>query len=204
MLLADEMAITSSPGSLVSSQSNQSLGWEFNVNQTIDVTGLEWYDPDGTTDTVARYVGIFDNTGALIVDACVGPGCDGSSWSSGYWTTAASAILSPDTGYEITGFLNSGDPVATPALGDVTTIPEITLDKGVYGQGYGSYATPAYVPFTSNDAFLAPNFTVADTPEPGPSIMIPIGIGIFAVSTPLLKKRRESPTAGDCADPEIP
>src|SRR5436309_3045285 len=51
-----------------------SLGWEFTVNQAIDVTSVGFYDDQRNGLTAGHPVGIFDAATNLLASATVAPG----------------------------------------------------------------------------------------------------------------------------------
>src|SRR5262249_49080943 len=53
---------------------NQSVGWQFNVLNSLTVTDLEWYDPTRTGLSTAHTVGIFNPAGALLTSAVIPAG----------------------------------------------------------------------------------------------------------------------------------
>ena len=45
---------------------DQSVGWQFNVLNSVTVTDLEWFDPTGNGLSTAHTVGIWNPAGALL------------------------------------------------------------------------------------------------------------------------------------------
>jgi hypothetical protein len=56
------------------SNNNQSVGWQFDVLNSVTVTDLEWFDPTGNGLNTAHMVGIWNPAGALVTSALIPAG----------------------------------------------------------------------------------------------------------------------------------
>jgi|ERR1017187_4669318 hypothetical protein len=148
---------------------NQTVGWEFHVNQTFNVAALHWFDPTGS-DPTAHQVAIWNNLGSLVVETCVGSGCAGSSYVShpqnpNYWQTPVTATLLAGNDYVIGGFVGPSDPLVANATA-VTTDPLITFRQNRYGDhGVTSLLRPDNNYSPQEFGYFGPNLSA--TPEPG-------------------------------------
>src|ERR1035438_304406 len=93
---ADVALLTFTGGDYSTHGYDQTVGWEFHVNQTFNVAALHWFDPTGN-DPVAHQVAIWNDLGSFVVQACVGSGCAGSSYvlhpqDPNYWQTAVTGV----------------------------------------------------------------------------------------------------------------
>jgi len=156
--------LTWTGGDYVASAFQQTIGWNFAANQTLQIANLEWYDPTGTNPT-QHTVDIWSMDGTLVSSVCVGSGCASSSYLSGFWQTPVSLTLAPGT-YDIGGWVDVGDSFLWKGT-TVSADPSITYNLPVY-----IHSTSDLFPGTSTSCgsvgCFGPNFSVAQaTPEPG-------------------------------------
>ena len=163
-------------GDLIASDYQQTIGWNFTANNTLHIASLEWYDPTGS-NLAEHTVDIWAMDGTLAASACVGSGCTGSFYSSGYWQTPVSVTLAPAT-YDIGGWVDVGDSFLWKGA-TVSTDPSITYNMPVY-----IHSTSDQFPGTSTSCgsvgCFGPNLSLASsTPEPGSFLLVALGL-IFA------------------------
>lgn len=154
-----------------SGNGSTTLGWMFNVNQTISVTALGYYDSGANGLIEEHSVGIFDSIGNLISSALVPSGTSGVLETGFRYTSITPFTLVAGT-YTIGASIGAtaNDPV--PYNGSFATIPQISIPQGAsrYTET-GTYISLSYpnlkwpvgnpYPF-----YLGPNFQVAAVPIP--------------------------------------
>ena len=165
------------------------LGWSFQVTQTITVDELAVYHVNGAALLESHDVGIWDAGQNLIVSVTVPAGpCDNELDQGGFqeWcSVAASAVLTPGQTYTIGATWNSFlDPMIFE-----NTVGNFNGSFVVYGQNAyiaGGFADPTN---TTGDihTYFGPNFEyTSSTPEPGTLVMF--GSGIVGLAGILRRK----------------
>jgi hypothetical protein len=162
----DSEALTWAGGIYPFSEYQQTIGWSFTANTSINVSSLDWFDRDGA-DTTGHTVDIWTSTGTLVGTACVGPGCEGSSYSAStqYWQTPVSLSLSAGS-YLIGGWVDTvqgaSDRFATDFSTPPTTLPEITYLTGFEYHSASITFPPG--PINAVSGIVGPNFEIDPTP----------------------------------------
>ncbi len=95
-------------GASCGANSDQSVGWQFNVNTAVTVTALTWHDEGGNGLQVSHEVGLWDPAGNLIAGPVVVS--SSSPINSEGWRSVSinPVVLNPGSGYIVGGFNGSG------------------------------------------------------------------------------------------------
>jgi hypothetical protein len=154
---------------------NESVGWQFDVVNTITVYELGWYDQNQDGLSVLHTVGIWDSGGTLLTSVTV-PGGTIASLDGIYRMMPVTPVTLAPGAYTIGGsnFVTSTDRLVENVIQSVD--PRITYVDGVYGVLNMGFLQPTNVD-PANTGLYGPMFGVA-TPEPGSLLMI---IGGFVV-----------------------
>jgi hypothetical protein len=150
------------------------IGFQFNVNTSISVTGLGVFD-DGQNGLSDSYpIAIFDFAGVSVVSTTVNSGTTDSLINQFRYSSVAPFALSPGVYYIGALYLTGNDPLLFP--GEVTnfsTSPEITFNANAFAIG-GTLSAPFDILDTS-PAYFGPNFTYTSSVIPEPSGVIALG-----------------------------
>ncbi len=147
------------------------LGWVFDVNESISVTALGYYDGGSDGLFEEHSVGIFDGSGNLISSALIPAGVSGQLDGGFRYIEITPFSLMPGS-YTAAATIGSvaSDPV--PYFGTFNTISQITIPEGAsrYTE-IGTYISLSYPdlkwPINSPYSFyLGPNFKIAAVPIP--------------------------------------
>jgi hypothetical protein len=163
------------------------LGWEFEVNSTISVGSLGFFDDsqDGLAEDHA--VGLWDAGGTLLASGTVSAGIGNTLINQFRYVDVTPVTLSAGD-YFIGAFFGSGaDNVVFPgASGTVTTIPQISYVQATFGEGPSlNDPTEAF----GTPGFFGPNFTAAGVPEPASWALMLVGFGGLGVA---MRSRRKT------------
>lgn len=173
----------------------QSVGWQFNVNSAIRVTGLGWFDQGANGLGREHTVGIWDGVGNLLTSILVPVGTAAPLDGQYRIVPIVPIILSVDTGYIVGGqnFLNSGDRLAA----NVTQLVHASIgyvDATFSSLGgfqrptfFSSATTGFYGPMFALDSDLQPP---SPSGVPEPSTLVLLGLGLLGV---VGFRRRRSP-----------
>lgn len=163
--------------------SDQSVGWQFDVINSITVTHLTWFDQDLDGLSNRHEIGIWDSSGTLLVSGIMPSGT--SAALDGIWRTldVTDTVLGPGKGYIVGGF-NGGDATDRLAFNVNQTVnPNISFVDATFSDINGVFERPTN--FSSADTgFYGPSFQAV----PEPVSMIALGVGLAA----LAKKRRRN------------
>jgi hypothetical protein len=157
---------------------NQTVGWEFDVLNTITVTSLGWYDQNSDGLLLAHTVGIWDSSGNLLTSVLVAQGT--TDPLVGLFRTAAITpiVLTPGTNYIVGGqeFSTDNEQLFGPAS---TTDSRIAFDKGEHSNADNLFELPT-IPTGNPNCCWGPSFSVdaaANVPEPsGVSALLAAGV----------------------------
>lgn len=159
------------------SNGNQSVGWQFDVLESLLVTGLGWYDEGLDGLGRSHTVGIWDPGGSLLTSIVV-PSGTGAALDGVYRTMAiAPLLLTPGAGYIVGGenFSDAGDrPVA-----NVTQVvdPRIAYVNPTFSATNSGFVRPT-VPSAALSGFYGPMFSVS---EPSTFTLIALAGLLFLV-----------------------
>jgi hypothetical protein len=179
-----------------------SLGWQFNVLQSITVEGLGWFDENADGLQVSHHVGIWSPAGVLLVDAIVPAGT--LATLDGQFRTASTAtiVLPPGNGYIVGGQsfalatdserLACGNPGVGSACYPVlaqTLDPRVQWSAATFSTS-SSFLRPAMIGVSSQGCY-GPSFSVQLVPEPKTGL--PLALSMLGFT--LLRRRSNSLSA---------
>jgi hypothetical protein len=172
---------------LTGSNFDQSVGWQFNVTQQIEVNGLQWFD-DGTDGlSIAHEVGIWDPTGDLLVSVVISAGT-AAPLVNDLWRTVefGAIILDPGEGYIVGGYngANATDRLAYDV--DQETHPAITYVAATFANING-FERPTIVSVAQTGVY-GPSFQIL--PAPGCGALLLIGM-LTGIARPRYRTRAE-------------
>ena len=153
---------------------NWSLGWQFNVNTPIVVTGLGFYDDQQNGLAQSHDVGIWNSVGVLLVWGTVSPADPLVSWWR--WTSVTPVTLAVGEGYQIGAVTGAENYSNGP--GGFTTDPSITFvgDSYYYPAGSGlAYPNSSVGGVTG---WFGPNFEFS-VPEPASFLLLAPILGLL-------------------------
>ena len=172
----------------------QTLGWQFNLATTRDVTSLGIFDIGSNGLIDSHQVGIWTTSGTLLASATVTNASTvvASTSSSGRWMfTALGSVLTLGPGSYIIGadYLTASDPVMTSAsslFGD----PDVTFLNGRFVATQTAAFDFPDDSFSTTGGHFGPNFQLASAtvPEPSSLALIALGGGVLA----LVRRRRQT------------
>jgi hypothetical protein len=170
-------------------QSNQSVGWQFNVTAPVTVTGLGWFDEGANGLGREHTVGIWDSSGNLLTSILVpigtGAGLDGQ-----YRTVSiVPIVLGVGSGYIVGGqnFTDSGDRLAFDVAHAVNAALQFV--DATFSNLNNTFERPTNFS-TANNGFYGPMFSVqAEAAAPLPGTLALFGLGVLVVG---LARRRSA------------
>jgi len=159
-------------------------GWAFTLTNTISVTELGYFDFGGNGLTDSHDVGIWTNTGTLLVSATVPAGTAATLNGDFRYVLVTATLLAPGD-YVIGGFspADSGDPVAVEAS-TITTASGLSYG-GSRSIGGNTLTFPIGDASGHPNSYFGPNFTFSTVPEP-----TTLGLLLFGGLTALGLRRK--------------
>lgn len=149
------------------------LGFSFTANSSIDVSALGIFDDSQDGLLESHEIGIFDNSGNLLVSTTLGSGTSGTLINQFRYVNVAPVTLSGGATYFVGAVYETGaDALIFPGGSTgFTTAPQITYDQSRFG--FGSTLTFPSGSGGGGDGYFGPNFRFSPTvvgppvPEPG-------------------------------------
>jgi len=146
--------------------SNQTLGWSFDVLDPVTVTDLAWFDQDADGLSMAHSVGIWNPSGQLVVSTLIPAGT--AAALDGIWRVVPVQYITLPVGNGYTaGGLNyatSTDRVAGGYLNHVLD-QRIAYGESRYSPFGGQLQRPT-LPSAGFQGLYGPGFNVIPVPEP--------------------------------------
>ncbi|MCC6403231.1 MAG: DUF4082 domain-containing protein [Fimbriimonadaceae bacterium] len=162
---------------------DQSVGWQFDVVNSITVTHLTWFDADLDGLSARHEIGIWDPNGNLLVSGIMPAGT--SANLDGIWRQldVADTVLSVGTGYIVGGFngANQSDRLAFNVNQSVNA--NITFIDATFSGINGIFERPTNFSSAVN-GFYGPSFQAV----PEPATMIALAAGLAALAA---RRRRQ-------------
>jgi hypothetical protein len=196
--LADQVAVDLDIANSIiwgSPNAGISHGWEFTVNQTIEVTHLGMVDvgpagyPPGLNQDgfqIAHPLGIFRiSDGALLTSGAVSPGTGDELIGYARYVPVPHVLLTPGESYVMTMYSATADfpqvDFISIWMSAISPAPEINYVVGRYSDPSAELKLPENIHGLPN-AFFGPNFLFV-VPEPA-------GILLMAIAGVLIRRRR--------------
>ncbi len=150
---------------LAGGNSDQSVGWQFDVIKPVSVTHLSWYDDGQDGLSVDHKVGIWAPDGTLLTSVVIPKGT--AATLDGIWRVVPvpSISLSAGTGYIVGGYngANSTDRLAFNVA--QTVAPQLAFFDATYSFINGIFERPTNFSAADN-GFYGPSFNFV-VPAPG-------------------------------------
>ena len=190
--VAADPVVTFNPatGGSIPTHFNRSLGWQFNVNTSLTVVGLGWFDNGANGLEVGHTVGIWDPSGALLASVFVPAGTVAPL--DGQFRTVAIAplVLPVGVGYIVGGedFETNLERIAFNVTQTVDS--HITYIGAAFSDNSG-FTRPTNLSFVTTGGFYGPSFSVngpATVPEP--TTMLLLGSGLAGIAFKVRKRRK--------------
>lgn len=159
---------------------NRTIGFTFNVSQSLSVTSLGVFDFQNDGLTSSHQIGIWDGTGLLLGSATIGAGSAAALIDGFRYIDVASLNLSAGQTYTIGVERGSDNYIFNPTT--VTTDPLVTLISGVRSAAGTNFIRPTE---DTNSGRFGPNFRfnpAAAVPEPSAWAMMMLGFGMVGYS----------------------
>ena len=156
-------------------QNNQSVGWQFNVTQSLTVTGLGWFDDGGDGLAVSHTVGIWDSAGTLLASILVPAGTTAPLDGQYRMVAITPIVLGIGDGYIVGGenFANNTERLAFNVT--MTVDPRITFFDATFSGVGSGFVRPTEFS-VAETGFFGPMFAVDNVPEPSTWALITSGL----------------------------
>jgi hypothetical protein len=141
-------------------QSDQSVGWQFDVVETITVQALTWADEDLDGLSHSHETGIWAPDGTLLVSVVIPVGTEADL--RGIWRSVSvePVVLTPGTGYIVGGLNASGSTDRLAFDVDLTFVnPAIHFVDATFAPANGNFERPTNFSSAFN-GFYGPSFQV--------------------------------------------
>ena len=166
-------------GTYGSAPSGTTYGWSFSVGETpLSVTHLGYFDAglDGLVDE--HRVGIWDFSGALLVEGTVPAGAIGTDAGAYAFTSVDATTLPANETYFIGGMSPSASDAVIAFAGPQTYAPQVTYLGASYSET-GGFTAPDTL-YGASHGIFGPNFQFTPIPEPHHhATLAGIGLAIF-------------------------
>lgn len=180
---------------------NRMIGWEFTVDQTLDVGQLGWFDLNGDGLAASHQVGIWDTADQSLVTSVTIASGTSATLSNGfrYMTLGSPAFLLPGLTYRIAGF--------DPGTGGDAHVWDV-FHSGFANYQVNGFAVDANINLSAGDALgalavsfgypigpigderavlMGPNLAFAVVPEPATFALMTAGLAVLITA---LRRRR--------------
>jgi len=163
-IAANANALDFTPGSgSCGGNSDQTIGWQFNVNSAVTVVAMAWHDDNRDGLERAHEVGIFAPDGSLISSTHVTIPAGNGAALDGIWRVVpiTPTVLGPGAGYIVGGFNGAGQSSCLDFNVSQSVHPDLTYVDATFSSINGIFERP--VNFSSaNNGFYGVGFQVTD------------------------------------------
>jgi hypothetical protein len=141
--------------------SDQSIGWQFNVTSPITVNQMSWFDEAGNGLGVSHQVGIWTPGGTLIASTNVTIPAGTAATLNGGWRVVniTPTVLPIGSGYIVGGYNGSGSTDCLSFNVSQTVHPDITYIDATFSGINGIFERPTSFS-AANNGFYGVGFTI--------------------------------------------
>jgi len=179
------------------------IGWEFTVDQTLEVSQLGWFDLNGNGLSISHQVGIWDTADqSLVTSVMIAAGTtEGLMSGFRYATLGSSVYLLPGLTYRIAGFDpgTGGDAhvwdvfhtgYANYEVSGFSVDANINLSAGdALGAMAAGFGYPGGPIGDARAVLMGPNMTFTVVPEPSTTVLVAAGLAVLVTAW----RRRRGP-----------